>query len=623
MRRKVETSLVSIHTLCCARRPATLCLSVPSSVVLLRRASVGSSAFASDATVGVAEVGPPLATPRDFIGAASSSSSALVRDRQSSQGRASSESLPDKHSSGSQRHTDAVKLREDQYRGSPLSLQGRLAASTRLQEVFEEISNAGADGTSVRGDVSALCSGDGCGDAGVDSGDGAVADINDSDATLLARWSPMNLATAWHKLASHAGDNHKMGSSRGTAEENHRARNALQQAVDTLAAATGQRPWFVFKPREVANVVRAWAQLRHKQPGILDSVAQHVNRHSGDFSTRDLAFITRAAGLLRWVSGSVAEQLLLPAIELEADRRIDEFDGQSISNLICALGTLGTSSAGAATLAIRLSGQFQVADRLAEVTPAGLVNSLRSLARLHARDRQKLEAVCRGARSRLDDFNVRDLSTIVYALGYLQFCHDELLSDVCELAIHRLPQFGPQSVANMVHGFGQLRFQHDEFVSAVASQMTAPSRLAACEDRHVSSILYSMQLLRHRNDGLLLAVCNDATLRLGEWDARSICTLVFALGGLGAPPHLGLLRAVGQVLNQGILDRRFRDRPSVGKIVSGIGGKNSSSVELNVQDLTCLLHGLAQLTFRHGRRLLWPRDIWAADARQQHLPCSS
>eukprot|EP00929_Paragymnodinium_shiwhaense_P113381 TRINITY_DN81671_c0_g1_i1.p1 TRINITY_DN81671_c0_g1~~TRINITY_DN81671_c0_g1_i1.p1 ORF type:complete len:458 (+),score=94.12 TRINITY_DN81671_c0_g1_i1:134-1507(+) len=243
----------------------------------------------------------------------------------------------------------------------------------------------------------------------VDDIEELVDEIRNSNLTL---WEPMNIATAWQRLAKHT-----IG---------QKSSADVQKCCKRLADELKGRELDQFKPREVSSIIYS-------------------------------------CGVLGYTKGEVVKRL-----SAYITKRLDRFDSQGIANTIYAFQKIGYQHEKFLTAVAEL---MTDEERLDDFEPQELANVVMSMGRLDFRHRDCLLAICNVAKDRLSEFKAQELANLLYGLGILKFRHRGLLMAMAEQIPDRLWEFNAQNVANTVRAIDILGFKNYGLTAALTKHI--------------------------------------------------------------------------------------------------------------------------------------------------------
>lgn len=183
----------------------------------------------------------------------------------------------------------------------------------------------------------------------------------------------------------------------------------------------------------------------------LGELREHTLRMLGGMQVRGLSSISYSlarAGL----QGSAPWTELWLSIDAEAQRRVEEFEPQNISNMLWAFSTAGQRASALFSL---MASQAQREDRLTKFTSQALSNTAWSYAKANHPAPDLFEAIGAEARARLrqrrprGDFAAQALSNTAWAFAKAGHKAPALFDAIGEEAKGRLDEFVPQGLANM------------------------------------------------------------------------------------------------------------------------------------------------------------------------------
>ncbi|KAI8465408.1 MAG: hypothetical protein J3K34DRAFT_473484 [Monoraphidium minutum] len=183
--------------------------------------------------------------------------------------------------------------------------------------------------------------------------------------------------------------------------------------------------------------------------------------------------------------------------------------------------------------------------------PQELANAAWALSKIGAAGpgrRALLDTLMDVVQWRLEDFNVQELTTLVYAYARMHYRIPSALNRISNKISHHLDLLSPQDAANMMWGFARLAFKPgrqllDRLPVAVAG------RLHEFKPQELCNLLYGYGVLRHHHPLLMDAAAASAAPRLAEFSTQDIVLTLWSLGAVRhAPADAALLDAAAAAL---------------------------------------------------------------------------
>lgn len=239
-------------------------------------------------------------------------------------------------------------------------------------------------------------------------------------------WDSSHLATAWHRLA----------------------KLANRPELQGWAGAQGRT--------KVLDVRKA-----HE---ILAKVV--AERDMSEFNAMELSMMIYAYGKLGAGNDSRGVRRCIRKMLKGAVPRIDEFEPQSLSMLMMALGRRKYKDDN--VYPTILSAVFR---RINDFEASQLAFTAVAMRRLDLVEKPVLRAICDRVPDMIDEFPARNIPSMLYAIGGLEYRHRGFLTSVTEHITGHLADYSAPQLVLICRALARLRFRHKPFMIAIAEHV--------------------------------------------------------------------------------------------------------------------------------------------------------
>lgn len=262
------------------------------------------------------------------------------------------------------------------------------------------------------------------------------------DAGDMERWTPVNLATAWHRLAKFSRNEDR----NDQPEEREMHVRELQRRLTQVILGVGPE---AFDARGISSLFYAWGIMRFKSK-LIKPFCINARKRLDEFDPQSIANMVFGIGLL----GLKGEARILDAVGKNVPSRLDEFHPEEVTSMVYSLGRLGYAPAG------------------------GL-----------------LEAMGDYVIDRLDDFNPVQLTKIAVAACELDFKKTRLMFALWNHIARHIKLYSIHQILLLVRTAAQMRLKHVKFTKAATAEVMARLKDLG-RDARLSQIMDNLKILQ-------------------------------------------------------------------------------------------------------------------------------
>lgn len=167
-------------------------------------------------------------------------------------------------------------------------------------------------------------------------------------------------------------------------------------------------------------------------------------------------------------------------------------------------------------------------EHIEELGPKELAQTLWSLAKAKHSRPKLLRRLAERAITLVPDFNVRDMSTVIWAFGSLQYSpHKSLLDDIGAAALARMHEFEPQGLSMLTWGYGKLdHTPAGDLLDQVAQRLEA--EVSLYHHQAVANMFYSLGRLGQYSPSVCSAVEVHVTNNANDFSTQELMNILWA-----------------------------------------------------------------------------------------------
>ncbi|BDA48783.1 probable RAP domain-containing protein, chloroplastic [Coccomyxa sp. Obi] len=167
-------------------------------------------------------------------------------------------------------------------------------------------------------------------------------------------------------------------------------------------------------------------------------------------------------------------------------------------------------------------------EHIDELGPKELAQTLWSLAKAKHSRPKLLRRLAERASSLVPDFNVRDLSTVIWAFGSLQYSPDKsLLDDIGAAALAHMDEFQPQGLSMLTWGYGKLdHIPAGDLLGQVAQRLE--TQISLYHHQAVANMFYSLGRLGQYSPSVCSAVEMHVTEHADDFSTQELMNILWA-----------------------------------------------------------------------------------------------
>jgi len=134
-------------------------------------------------------------------------------------------------------------------------------------------------------------------------------------------------------------------------------------------------------------------------------------------------------------------------------------------------------------------------------------------------------------------FSMAELNLINYSVMRLKHRNTDFLRDMTDEFIRGAPELCPIEICNALYAFGRYQYVSLKFVSAMIEETRRRRLLETMEPESVAALVYSLGLMRVRDDETLEQVAVILTERVREFNPQQVSMVLYGLAVLGVRKH--------------------------------------------------------------------------------------
>ena len=156
---------------------------------------------------------------------------------------------------------------------------------------------------------------------------------------------------------------------------------------------------------------------------------------------------------------------------------------------------------------------------------------------------ESAEAYASNLLSRKDDMSPKDVAQTIWSIGRLSELIDigePGVKEFASLAVNLANKFNGIELSSILLGLSRLGYNDEDVTNVLTSRFLEPSVLAESTAREISSVMFSLGIMRHRNCVDLFAKLSTAMMEnIDETSSESIANALTAYEAIDmAPPRI-------------------------------------------------------------------------------------
>mmetsp|Transcript_41860 Transcript_41860/g.108997 ORF Transcript_41860/g.108997 Transcript_41860/m.108997 type:complete len:791 (-) Transcript_41860:60-2432(-) len=140
-------------------------------------------------------------------------------------------------------------------------------------------------------------------------------------------------------------------------------------------------------------------------------------------------------------------------------------------------------------------------------------------------------------RRNLKNFTMAELNLINYSVMRLKHRDREFLREITDEFIFGAPELQPIEIVNALYAFGRYQYVSLKFVNAMIEETRRRNLLEEMEPASLATLIYSLGLMRVKDDETMERIAAIVTERVREFSPRQIAMVMYGLAVLGPTKH--------------------------------------------------------------------------------------
>ncbi|KAG1658388.1 hypothetical protein FOA52_010067 [Chlamydomonas sp. UWO 241] len=172
-----------------------------------------------------------------------------------------------------------------------------------------------------------------------------------------------------------------------------------------------------------------------------------------------------------------------------------------------------------------------VRERLPQMQPQALANTLWALSKLEVGDPAFVSALLNETRPKLSSFNAQDLTNAAYAMAKLGLENVAFMGALLDAASTKLSSFNEQNLANILWATAEMGHEDKNFVRLLLVE--AKPKLASFTEQALANTAWALATLGHKDAAFMGAMLVSAGAKLPSFKSQELANTAWALATLG------------------------------------------------------------------------------------------
>lgn len=340
----------------------------------------------------------------------------------------------------------------------------------------------------------------------------SARDILETSELHLAQFDVINAVTALHRVAK--------STDRLEVQRDTRLSTTLTALIDKVVLTVTDSEVLI-EAKEVTKTCWALSKLQLGTGPTMDAIAEQVVRKVDELDGQGLS-----NAVWGFATARIVHRRLLAAVAGEAVRQLEDFDPQGLSNSAWAFAKLAHHEA---ALMQRLAEEVTL--RADSFDPQGLSNCGWAFATLGLRNQRLMDAIVEEMLAGVTRWSPQNIGNITWAFAKLKMMHRRMVDAVCKEVIQTIYDWNPQGLANVMWSFAKIQVRHQQFYDTVAKECT--EKISSFKPQNLVNVAWSYAKLAMKNERELFKGISENVIRKArDFSPQHCSNAVWAFGTL-------------------------------------------------------------------------------------------